>query len=120
MVYRHYPLGVVDYVPFPREGGQGVRRGTVRMHNMQKKSRNGLHREEKTFFGAYITPEMKALVVMTADRLGITMTDIILNGLRNEATRAGVLVNGEIPPDLKERYDFILEMVKMSNGRKSK
>lgn len=66
----------------------------------------------KTLFGAYVDPEIKALAVLTSDRLGISFTDIILNGLRSEATRAGILKDGDVCPECKQAYDAVLEVVK--------
>ena len=75
-------------------------------------TRQGKHKEMKTLFGAYVDPEVKALAVLTSDRLGISFTDIILNGLRSEATRAGILKNGDVCPECKQAYDAVLEVVK--------
>ena len=85
-----------------------------------RKSRQGRHKEEKTLLGAYVTPEIKALAVMTADRLGITLTDILLNGLKSEATRAGILINDNIAPELKTNFEAVVEMVKVSNAERKR
>ncbi len=79
----------------------------------KQKCRQGKHKEMKTLFGAYVEPEVKALAVLTSDKLGISFTDIILNGLRSEATRAGILAKGEIKPEYREAYDAVLEIVKV-------
>ena len=75
-------------------------------------SRQGKHKEMKTLFGAYVDPEIKALAVLTSDRLGITFTDIILNGLKSEATRAGIMQDDKILPEHKPAFDAVLEVVK--------
>lgn len=71
----------------------------------EKMSRSGMHKEGKTLFGCYVEPEIKALAIMTSERLGITFTQIILNGLMAEATRAGIVVNGGVAPEFRADYD---------------
>ena len=78
----------------------------------KRASRQGKHKELKTLFGAYVDPEVKALAVLTSDRLGITFTDIILNGLRSEATRAGLMRNNKLLPEHQPAFDAVLEVVK--------
>lgn len=73
--------------------------------------RAGKHLEGNTLFGCYVSPEIKALAVMTADALGITFTEIIINGLKHEATRAGILENDEIAAGARAAYDAVLEVV---------
>lgn len=82
------------------------------MRSKKGKSRQGKHKEMKTLFGAYVEPEVKALAVLTSDRLGISFTDIILNGLKNEATRAGLMHNGKIKPEHRAAFEATLEVVK--------
>ncbi len=89
-------------------------------HKQNEKSRRGRHKEDKTLLGAYVTPEIKALAVMTADRLGITLTDILLNGLKSEAARAGILRNDEIVPEHRAAYDAIVEMVRVANAERKR
>lgn len=82
------------------------------MTRKETSSRQGKHKEMKTLFGAYVEPEVKALAVLTSDRLGITFTDIILNGLNSEATRAGIMRNGVILPEFMDAYNATLEIIK--------
>jgi len=85
-------------------------------------SRMGKHIESKTLLGAYVTHDIKALVMMTADRLGVTITDIILNGLRSEAHRAGITDEaGRILPEYKASFNAVRELcIVMRNERKQK
>jgi hypothetical protein len=74
-------------------------------------SRQGKHKENKTLLGAYVTHDVKALVIMTADRLGITITDIILNGLYAEARRAQLIdSNNKIKPEYLSAFEALKEM----------
>lgn len=86
--------------------------------NRPRKSRSGVHKEGKTLFGCYVDPEVKALAIMTSEKLGITFTDIIINGLRAEATRAGILSQGEIRKDVRQRYELCVALTKAKIARK--
>lgn len=77
-----------------------------------RRTRNGLHKEGKTLFGCYVDPEIKALAILTSEKLRITFTDIIINGLKAEATRAGILVNGQVRKEFLENYNLCLELTK--------
>ena len=79
---------------------------------MKTESRAGKHKEGKTLFGAYVEPEIKALAELTSSQLGCTFTDIILNGLRSEATRAGIMRNGEIVEEFRPIYETLLKMTR--------
>ena len=78
----------------------------------KRTTRRGLHKEGKTLFGCYVDPEIKALAILTSERLRITFTDIIINGLKAEATRAGILVNGQVRAELRENFNLCLELTK--------
>lgn len=85
-------------------------------------NRMGKHKEGKTLFGAYVEPEVKALAEMTSEKLGITFTDIILNGLRSEATRAGIMRNNQIVKECKAEYELLVAMTreKILKSKKSR
>lgn len=87
---------------------------------MSNETRKGKHKEGKTLFGAYVEPEIKALAELTSSQLGCTFTEIILNGLRYEATRAGVMKNGEIVEEFRPLYNTLLKMTrdKIANSKK--
>lgn len=75
-------------------------------------TRQGKHKEGKTLLGAYVTPEFKALVIMTCDATGMTITDLLMDGIRRRAQEAGIIdANGDIMPKRREAYDLILETV---------
>lgn len=85
-------------------------------------SRQGKHKENKTLLGAYVTHDIKALVIMTADRLGVTITDIILNGLYAEARRAELIdSDNKIKPEYEASFNAIKELCEVQrNERKQK
>ena len=85
-------------------------------------SRQGKHKENKTLLGAYVTHDVKALVIMTADRLGITITDIILNGLYAEARRAQLIDDdNKVKPEFAASFNAIKELCEVQrNERKQK
>lgn len=79
------------------------------------KSRKGKHQEGKTLLGAYVTPEFKALVIMTCDASGMNITDLLMDGVRQRAVREGILdKDGKIRPERREAFELILETVKLA------
>lgn len=80
------------------------------------KTRQGRHKKGKTFLGAYVDPEIKVLAAMTSDATGLTITDIILNGLYHEATAAGIMRNGKVCDKFKDAYDANVEILKQKLG----
>lgn len=82
-------------------------------------SRQGKHKENKTLLGAYVTHDIKALVIMTADRLGITITDIILNGLYSEARRAHLIdKDNKVKPEYTAAFNAIKEMCEIQRSER--
>ena len=59
-------------------------------------NRHGKHDDDLVSFGGFVTPELKALARVAADELGMTMMDMIRDGVYSSATRVGVIKNGEI------------------------
>lgn len=78
-------------------------------------SRKGKHKEGKTLLGAYVTPEFKALVIMTCDATGMSMTDLLMDGVRRRAIGEKIIDSeGNILPERKEAFELILETVKLA------
>lgn len=87
--------------------------------NTNMATRQGKHKKGKTFLGAYVEPEIKVLATMTSDALGESITDIILNGLWNEAHRAGISTErGVINPEHIAAYNAGVEILKAKLGVK--
>jgi len=78
-------------------------------------TRTGKHKEGNTLLGAYVSPEFKALVIMTCDATGLSITDLLLDGVRRRAMSEGIIdENGNITPNRREAYELILETVKLA------
>lgn len=78
-------------------------------------SRKGKHKEGKTLLGAYVTPEFKALVIMTCDATGLSMTDLLMDGVRRRAIGEKIIDReGNILPERQEAFDLVLETVKLA------
>ena len=54
-------------------------------------NRNGKHRADNRPFRAYYSLQKKAIINVTAAHAGMTMTDLVWEGVREIATRHGVL-----------------------------
>ena len=84
-------------------------------------SRQGKHKEGKTLLGAYVSPEFKALVIMTCDASGLTMTELLMDGVRRRAITEGIIdMKGNIKANRREAYDLILETVKLAARAKKR
>lgn len=84
------------------------------------KSRQGKHKEGKTLLGAYVTPEFKALVIMTCDATGLSITELLMDGIRRRAQSVGIIDGqGHIKPERQEAYDLVLETVKLAAKARS-
>ena len=79
-----------------------------------KKTRHGKHREELVGFAGYISPELKAIAQVTANELKVTMMDLVRDGFIYNATRAGVMENGEVVAKYKDVVDTYVELYKMA------
>ena len=79
-------------------------------------TRQGKHKEGKTLLGAYVTPEFKALVIMTCDATGLSITELLMDGIRRRAQSAGIIDSqGRITPERQEAFDLVLETVKLAS-----
>lgn len=84
----------------------------------KKESRHGKHREDKVQFGGMVTPEFKALAQMTASVSKCSMMDLMINGINNIATGAGILKNGEITPKYRESIAALADIIRTTLSEK--
>lgn len=78
-------------------------------------TRQGKHAPGKTLLGAYVTPEFKALVIMTCDATGLSITDLLMDGIRRRAIAEGIIdTKGNIKANRREAYELVLETVKLA------
>ena len=93
------------------------------LHTKQEKivmaGRMGKHREDKVRVQAYITARKKAEFVVTAEKLGKTITDLILEGGETAARVAGVITKtGEVAPEYRDAVDIAEQMIIAKEIRK--
>lgn len=79
---------------------------------MNRKSKHGVHDEGLVSFSGRVTPELMALVKVTCLQRGCNGMELLRMGVNTEATRAGILVNGEIAEEFKAAYELQLEIIK--------
>ena len=75
-------------------------------------SRHGKHAPGAFRISLYLSAEEKAIAILTAERQGKTLTDVLRNGIVCEATRSGVIVNGRVAEKFRARitaYRQVLE-----------
>lgn len=75
-------------------------------------SRHGKHAIDVFRVSLYLSAEEKSIAILTAERQGKTLSDILRSGIVSEATRSGILVNGSIVEKFRVRikaYKQVLE-----------
>ena len=75
-------------------------------------SRHGKHALGVFRVSLYLSAEEKAIAILTAERQGKTLSDVVRSGIECEATRSGVLVNGAVAEKFRARisaYRQVLE-----------
>lgn len=86
-----------------------------------RKSRNGLHKSSKGRISLYLDKLVKAVAVYVCQLCDLTMTELVLDGIRERAIRAGVMNdNGEIVEKHKvaiEAIARILEEKEVGDGK---
>ena len=66
-------------------------------------SRHGKHAVDVFRVSLYLSAEEKAIAVLTAERQGRTLSDVLRGGIVSEATRSGILKNGSIAAKYRQR-----------------
>ena len=75
-------------------------------------SRHGKHAPGVFRVSFYLSAEEKAIAILTAERQGKTLSDVVRSGIVSEATRSGVLANGIVVAEFRARisaYRQVLE-----------
>ena len=75
-------------------------------------SRHGKHAPDVFRVSLYLSAEEKAIAILTAERQGKTLSDVLRSGIVCEATRSGIMVNGSVAEKFRARinaYRQVLE-----------
>lgn len=86
-------------------------------------SRHGKHAPGVFRVSLYLSAEEKAIAILTAERQGRTLSDVLRSGIECEAARLGIMVNGEVAEKFRARiraYRQVLEaeaQTKRSTGK---
>lgn len=64
---------------------------------------SGKHNPDNVLLGIHTTPEMKALAAFIAEKTNRSITDVILDGIMSEGTRAGIISDGKVLPEFKDQ-----------------
>lgn len=86
----------------------------------KKENRHGKHHEDKVQFGGMVTPEFKALAQLTASVSKCSMMDLMIHGINNIATGAGILKNGEVAPKYRDAIAALADIIRTSLSEKRK
>lgn len=70
-------------------------------------SRHGKHHPDKVILGCFVTPEIKALAMLVAEKKGCEVSALVTDGINRSATDVGIMVNGRITDD----YDLEIKAI---------
>ena len=76
-------------------------------------SRHGKHAPDVFRVSLYLSAEEKAIAILTAERQGRTLSDVLRGGIVSEATRSGIMANGCVVEKFRDRisaYRQVLEV----------
>ena len=76
-------------------------------------SRHGKHAPDVFRVSLYLSAEEKAIAILTAERQGRTLSDVLRGGIVSEATRSGIMTNGCVVEKFRDRisaYRQVLEV----------
>lgn len=82
-------------------------------------SRHGKHAPGVFRVSLYLSAEEKAIAILTAERQGKTLSDILRSGIVCEALRSGVIVDGCVAEEFCARiraYKQVLEAEAQAKG----
>lgn len=68
-------------------------------------SRHGKHAPDAFRVALYLSSEEKAIAILTAERQGRTLSDVLRSGILSEATRSGIMANGCVVEEFRHRID---------------
>ena len=78
-------------------------------------TRTGKHRKGNVRMGIYVEPFRKAIAILTAEKLGMTMTDLIWHGIEATARGAGIIgADGKVTKEYAAQLKMATEIVKQS------
>ncbi len=84
----------------------------ARPRKTKGESRHGKHAPDAFRVAIYLSAEEKAVAILTAERQGKTLSDVLRSGIVCEATRSGVMKNGVVAEKFRARisaYRQVLE-----------
>lgn len=71
-------------------------------------NRHGKHRDGLVSVGLYMDEDSRALLALVVDQTGDTVTNILMEGIRERATKVGIMQNGAVVP----KFVPVLEVIK--------
>lgn len=77
------------------------------------------HDKGRVMLGIRVSPEIKALGIVAAERLHKTISEVMLDGLFRVATECGLMKDGQIAPEYKQAIEDATILVKMMNNKRS-
>lgn len=100
---------MIQYAP------ESPQRAKLNERKLNMATRKGKHRSGNVRMGVYVEPIRKAIAVYLANKLDMTMTDVIWLGIENLAKAHGILtIEGKVSAKYKAEISAAVEIVKQS------
>jgi len=90
---------------------------TTANHRSKGRNRPGnRHNDDNVLFGGYVPPEFKALAQLTTNKLKVRDTlTLMKDGVYALATKAGIMLNGEVLPKYKPVIAELANLIRIKN-----
>ena len=74
-------------------------------------SRHGKHAPGVFRISLYLSAEEKAIAILTAERQGKTLSDVLRSGIVCEAMRSGIVLNGRVVEQFRARIRAYMQVL---------
>ena len=84
-------------------------------------NRHGKRHPDKVQFGGLVSPEFKAIAMLTARELNlVSLTEMMSKGIADLATNAGIIRNGSVASQYREEVSALADVIRTSLSNKRK
>ena len=109
---------MVYFVVLKQGASMANEKGLKMKTKKAKTTRHGKHDADKVNFGGMVTPEFKALAQLTASKEGCGLTELMMVGIRQLATKHGIMKNGRIVPVYEDAIKAMADVIRSNLASK--
>ncbi len=82
----------------------------------KKPTRHGKHNPDNVILGCFVSPEFKALAMMTASARKCAVAELLADGVKYHATACGLMENGKPKPEVEIAIRACAEQIRRSKA----